>query len=663
MLNISARVIKNFLLAQRSRASRNFFPASNHQATIRLLQEELNEVQQKFEILTRASNEAIRECNLNTRLVFWNQGLRTLFGYSEEKTYTYQDWSDQIHPMDRDSILSGIDLTLAASELNWSGIYRFRCASGIYKYTYDRIYIVYQNNQPVRMVGTMQDIDERMTAQTEVERLSLVASKTDNLVIITDGDEKIEWVNDAFTRRTGYTLQEVIGKTIGILKGANTDTSILERISSLLRAHKPATGELLNYAKNGTTFWANITANPVLDDSRKLIRCVVVQTDVTAHKAYEKKIASIARELSNLIENANAIIFGVDRNLNVNEWNSAAILTTGYSKREVVGKEIFGFLFEETQRNKLSEMMHDVLKGGVLSLQELPIINKRGTRDILLISATPRINELGEIIGLIAVGQDITELTQYRLSLEEKVAERTEALAVSLKKEKELAEMKSKFVSIASHEFRTPLASISVAADALRNYHSTMTDEDVQRKLSKISEQVNHMTSLLEDVLTLGKAGVGTIKVTHTEVDLKDFIAELIEEVSASRKVKRQIQYTYTATHRLVEVDQKLMRNVVINLLTNGLKFSPDHEPVSITVTGDIETFTIEVQDNGIGIKEDELSSVFEAFQRGSNVSAIDGTGLGLSIVKKAVELMKGSIHVESNLTKGSCFTVKIPVQ
>lgn len=654
--------MNNFLITQFRSYSKKFLRPLSHQANIAALQQELEEARQKFEILTRASNEAIRECNLNTRSVVWNHGLRTLFGYNEDEAYTYEDWSDQIHPMDKELILVGLDDTLAKKELNWSGIYRFKCASGIYKYAYDRVYVVYQNNQPVRMIGTLQDIDERMISLAEIERLSLVASKTDNLVIITDAEEKIEWVNDAFIKRTGYALQEVIGQTIHILKGVNTDKSTLERISTLLRAHKPATAELLNYTKNGTAFWANITANPVLDDSQKLIRCIVVETDVTAHKVYEQKITAIARELSDLIENANAIIFGIDRNLYVNEWNSSAVLATGYSKKEVIGKKIATLLFAESQREKLREMLQSVLDGGVLSLQEFPILNKKGTRDILLISATPRRNEMGEIIGLIAVGQDITELTHYRLSLEEKVKERTHALEISLKKEKELAEMKSKFVSIASHEFRTPLASISVSADALRNYYRTMPDVDIQKKLLKIGEQVNHMTSLLEDVLTLGKSEVGTIKVNHAEIDLKEFIAGLIEEVLASLKVKRDIQYSYTATHRLVEVDQKLMRNVVINLLTNALKFSPDHEAVSMIVTGDIETLIIEVKDKGIGIKGEELSSVFEAFQRGTNVSVIEGTGLGLSILKKAVELMKGSIQVESKLKEGSCFTVKIPV-
>jgi signal transduction histidine kinase len=189
-----------------------------------------------------------------------------------------------------------------------------------------------------------------------------------------------------------------------------------------------------------------------------------------------------------------------------------------------------------------------------------------------------------------------------------------------------------------------------------------MPDEEIEMKLLKIGEQVNHMTSLLEDVLTLGKSEVGAIKVNHTEIDLKEFIAGLVEEVAATLKVKRAIQYSYSAKHRLVEVDQKLMRNIVINLLTNALKFSPDDKAVSITVKGDIETLTIEVTDKGIGIKEEELNTIFEAFQRGTNVSAIEGTGLGLSILKKAVELMKGTIQVESKVNEGSCFTVNIPV-
>ena len=209
-------------------------------ATILSLEKQLEEANQKFEILTRATNEAIRDCDLqqNHNMV-WNHGLQTLFGYKNHNvSHTYEMWADKIHPADRNDVLAELNDTMAKRNTNWNGIYRFKCASSSYKYIYDRVYIVYDQEKPLRMIGTMQDIDDRMIAMAEIERLSLVASKTDNLVIITDGEEKIEWVNDAFIKRTGYALQEVMGKTTRILQGPDTDNASMERISRRIRNHE-----------------------------------------------------------------------------------------------------------------------------------------------------------------------------------------------------------------------------------------------------------------------------------------------------------------------------------------------------------------------------------------------------------------------------------------
>jgi signal transduction histidine kinase len=223
--------------------------------------------------------------------------------------------------------------------------------------------------------------------------------------------------------------------------------------------------------------------------------------------------------------------------------------------------------------------------------------------------------------------------------------------------------MKNKFVSIASHEFRTPLSTISFAAESIRNYFHQLTAEEVQRKLIKIEDQASHMTNLLEDILTLGKSEAGKIKVKRVSLDLKDFIEALIEEVRATVKDQRQINFTFSCSSRKVNADDKLLRNVVNNLLTNALKFSAADTSVSIAVSDFKGNIQIKVTDEGIGIEESELTSIFESFHRGSNSSTIQGTGLGLSILKKAVELMDGAIEVKSTVNKGSTFTVQFPVK
>lgn len=627
------------------------------------LEKKLAEANQKFEILTRATNEAIRDCDLGNDVVKWNHGITSLFGHNEAACAHHRFWSENIHPADYEDVMKELHNALAQQKQNWSAIYRFRCASGSYKYIYERGYIIYDTAKPIRMLGTMQDIDERMTIQAELERLSLVASKTDNLVVILDAEGLIEWVNDAFVSRVGYLLQEVIGKTMRVLQGPETDIRSLRRISSLMKKREPITAELLNYTKTGASFWVRISINPVMDDSQNLSRWVMVQTDISVHKEYERKIGAIAHELSDLIENANAVIFGVDLKLNVSDWNTCAALTTGHSREDVLGKKIDGFLFNSLQRDSVKKLLRKVLDGELVNIHEFPISQKNGQLTILLISAMPRRNASGAIVGLIAVGQDITELAQYKSSLEEKVRLRTAELNVALEKEKELSTLRTRFASMVSHEFRTPLATIRLSASLIKRYKKRLSPASVDAKVNTVLEQVEHMSHLLENVLTLGKSEDVKIQITKTNVDLISFCTALKKQMEGVFNESHTIELSFSQIQHAIETDADLLRNIFVNLLSNAIKFSPGKTAVYLHVFECGKNVVIEIKDEGIGIPAHDLERVFEPFDRGSNTGAIAGTGLGLSIVKKALDLAGGSIAVRSNVGEGTVFSVTLPTK
>jgi signal transduction histidine kinase len=169
------------------------------------------------------------------------------------------------------------------------------------------------------------------------------------------------------------------------------------------------------------------------------------------------------------------------------------------------------------------------------------------------------------------------------------------------------------------------------------------------------------MTNLLEDVLTVGKSEAGKIKVKRVSLNLKEFCETLVEEARSAAKEKRAIEFLFTSNQSMVTIDDRLFRNIFINLLTNAIKFSAIDSTVHVSVEDFKEGVMLTVADQGIGIGQEDLESVFEAFHRGANASQVQGTGLGLSITKKAVDLMKGYIHVESELNKGTTFKVQIP--
>ncbi|NJM26653.1 MAG: HAMP domain-containing histidine kinase, partial [Bacteroidia bacterium] len=276
-------------------------------------------------------------------------------------------------------------------------------------------------------------------------------------------------------------------------------------------------------------------------------------------------------------------------------------------------------------------------------------------------SVSPRRDVNKNIVGAICVGQDLTEVIRYRQGLERMVDDRTRELNVALQKEKELVEMKSKFVSIASHEFRTPLTTISIASGFIKKYKHKLNPGDIDQKLANIDKQVDHMTHLLDDVLMIGKSEAGKIMINVDPVDLADLIRQLVSEVEQSTRKSHDIIFSFDTRYRTFNTDEKLIRNIVINILTNAIKFSPGKDKVYLVADDQLELLRIQVRDEGLGIPEDDMKNLFGSFYRASNVASIQGTGLGLSIVKKAVELLQGSIKVESQLGRGTTVTITLP--
>ena len=380
-------------------------------------------------------------------------------------------------------------------------------------------------------------------------------------------------------------------------------------------------------------------------------------------EGYRTKMESVALELTLLIDTANAPIFGIDSKGLVNEWNQTSEKITGFTKDEVLGNDLVKTYITEDYRKSVKQVLDDALKGKETANYEFPLFAKDGERVMVLLNSSTRRNVNGKINGVLGVGQDITELVGYRNDLELKVNQRTLKLNEALKKEKELSELKSRFVSIASHEFRTPLSAINFAAGSMKKYWARMESIMIEKKLTKIEDQVAYMVSLLDDVLLVGQAESGKMRNHPLALNLEKFISEIIEEVYHSSKKSHKI--TLIDSEQLkkndIYIDEKLGRNIFINLLSNAIKFSPDADKVIVELSSEKDYTIISVIDFGLGIPESEIEKIFMPFTRGENVDSIQGTGLGLSIVKEALVAMGGKIIVNSTLGNGTTFMAKIP--
>lgn len=256
-------------------------------------------------------------------------------------------------------------------------------------------------------------------------------------------------------------------------------------------------------------------------------------------------------------------------------------------------------------------------------------------------------------------------------NLECQVADRTQQLEQSLSqlqrallREKELNELKSQFISRASHEFRTPLATIQTASDLLRNYGHKMSDEKKLERIDKIQREVKGMTNLLEEVLIIGKTESGRFDLQSERINLEDFCLEIIEQTKLIGNGKHQVIFKNINAPAKISIDTKFFRQIVSNLLSNAIKYSPNTSEVNFTIslTSDrIPQLLLEFKDQGIGIPLIDQEKIFDHFYRAQNVGMIVGTGLGMAIIKNSVDILGGTIQLTSVENKGTTVKVKLP--
>ena len=244
-------------------------------------------------------------------------------------------------------------------------------------------------------------------------------------------------------------------------------------------------------------------------------------------------------------------------------------------------------------------------------------------------------------------------LTQLETSKEE--------LQRALSKEKELGDLKSRFVSMASHEFRTPLSTILSSASLVSKYIKEEEQDKRDKHINRIKSAVNNLTDILNDFLSIGKIEDGKVVAHFALFNIKELITTVCSEIGGMAKMGQQITYHHKGGE-MVQLDPSLLRNVMNNLLSNGIKFSPENGTIAVTSKLNDTHILLTVKDSGIGISEEDKQHLFERFFRGANVTNIQGTGLGLHIVERYVELMNGSIDCKSELEKGTSFIISFDI-
>jgi PAS domain S-box-containing protein len=412
-----------------------------------------------------------------------------------------------------------------------------------------------------------------------------------------------------------------------------------------------------------------------------------------------------ALRLKAIIKTATDGIIIIDDTGIIELVNEAAGRLFGYEEFELVGQNI-SVLMPNPHRDAHDSYIQNYLQTGIRKIigigRDVSGLRKNGDTFPLRLSISEV--QLPERVVFTGILHDLTaqkaaeaQIKALNQHLEEEVNRRTEELAATInqllnsntklefeiqerkvaeatlrkneldlrkaiEKERELNTLKSRFVSMASHEFRTPLSTILSSADLLEMYTTEEQQDKRIKHTTRIKSAVNNLISILNDFLSLSKLEEGKIEISPVEFNLEEFCEEVMDDVQALLKPGQVFQHHGLKSDTIILLDKKMLKNILINLFSNAIKYSEPGKPIDCFVEIKNNELWVSIQDHGIGIPEEEQQHLFTRFFRAHNAENIPGTGLGLNIVKRYIELMNGHINFESILGKGTTFHIHIPL-
>lgn len=498
----------------------------------------------------------------------------------------------------------------------------------------------------------VRQLEQKVTARTAElqaakERVEVILNNSLDGILMVDPTLRIQESNPSFQRLVGCSAEqsrllslldfvtEADQARVRAVIATNTAPQAGHQLElrALRQTHVPA-----------TTFDAELSI--AYTHAGGLV-CTI--RDITARKQAEADLRKSEENYRRLVETMQGGLALYNLDEQITYVNDRFCEMLGYTRPELLRMRSYDFIAQE-ERHKLDEQVAR-RRHAESSAYEILVRRRDGQAAYWLVAGSPLLDQEGTFIGSVAVATDITAQKQAETTLRQALA-----------KEKELGELKSRFISMASHEFRTPLATILALTETLSAYRRRLTDEQIDQRLHKIREQIEHLKSIMEDVLLLARLQARRGEFTPTMVDLDELCHTIVEEFQNQPHTLHYLSYHCENRLPLVCLDARLMRRIISNLLSNAIKYSPASQPVTLTLSFTATSIILQVHDQGIGIPETDQQHLFEPFHRAANVGTVSGTGLGLVITKEAVTLHKGQICVESKVGTGTIVTVTLPL-
>ncbi len=496
--------------------------------------------------------------------------------------------------------------------------------------------------------------------QDNSEIFNLLSEGVSEGIIVVNKKQEIVAANSSAEEMFGYEPDELYGKSLNVLIPQKYHHGHDEHYKGFMqKREKRQMGKSLDLSalrKDGTEFPVEVGLNPFELAGETYSMALVI--DITERKLREKELSHWAKIFNESL--SEIYIFDAKTYAFINV-NKEALRNTGYSF-----EEFKGFSPKNIICNYSDDDFHELLKplqsGEQVKIKSESLLQrKNGTKYPIEIHL--QLSMVGDREAYVAMVMDITDRKNYTKRLEKQVEERTEELRKALAKEKELGELKTRFLSLVSHEFKTPLSGIMTSITLLSKYTETSQQEKREKHVNTIKSKVRYLNNILNDFLSVERLETGKVTYKVEKFPLSKLVNEVIYNANMLLKTGQKINYPENIDGINVWFDEKIMELVLSNLLHNAIKYSPEETVISIIVKQEKYKLSIQIVDQGIGIPLKEQKHIFNRYYRAENALLTQGTGIGLNIAKQHLENLKGSLEFISEENKGSTFTMSIPVE
>lgn len=607
----------------------------------------LSRSEAKYRQVVENANEAIAVVQ-DGRVRYANPQCARLSGYSLQELAA-GSFIDFIHGDDRPLVMANYAKRLRGEPAEPSYEFRIINKEGLTRWVHINAVMLEWDGRPATLnflsdITPMQELQEhlrRSLAEREVVLRSTLVGITFSV------NRRHLWVNETFARMLGYEASELLGQ-LSLMHFPDHESYVNfgNDAYPVLASGRAYVAEHQQTRKDGSLIWCQIYGNAV--DPFDLTKGTIwTFLDVTERRELQENLRRSLAERDIILKSALVgISFAANRrHLWVNDTFANML---GYDKAELMGQSSQLHFPDRASWEAFGAEAYSVLASGRPFLTERQFKRKDGS--LFWCQVSGNAVDPGDLSkGSIWTNVDVTE----RKRAEEEIRR-------ALEKERELNELKSRFVAMTSHEFRTPLATILSSAELLEHYGSRLPPEEQKDLFQSVRTAVERMTKMLDNVLVIGRAEAQMLEFKPAPTDLPAFCKGLVEEMRRSAGATHQLDYSYEGARHPVNVDEKLLRHVLVNLISNAIKYSPQGGLVEFRVRLHDGEATFEVMDRGIGIPAEDQPRLFETFHRARNVGSISGTGLGLAIVRKSLDLHGGTIRFESTPGLGTRFHVAI---